>query len=205
MTLVKICGLTNRQDALAAVDYGADMLGFVFTRSVRQISPAKAAEIIKVLPENIITVGVFVNEPAGQLEDIARRCHLSLAQLHGSETRQYTRKLSVPFIKAFRAADKGVLGTIADFCVETFILDAYDPGQAGGTGKRVDWQIAAKAAKLGRVILAGGLNPENVTEAIKTVNPYGVDISSGIEISPGQKDHGKMRKFITEVKRQPCD
>ena len=93
----------------------------------------------------------------------------------------------------------------ADFCVETFILDAYDPGQAGGTGKRVDWQIAAKAAKLGRVILAGGLNPENVTEAIKIVNPYGVDISSGIEISPGQKDHGKMRKFITEVKRQSCD
>ena len=200
MTLVKICGITNTEDAMAAIDYDADMVGFVFAPSPRQISPGKAARIVKGIPD-VTKVGVFVDEKLVQVEEIARLCRLNVVQLHGSETKEYARQLSVSHIKAFRVHDDSVLKEIIDFDTDLFLLDSYDPHIQGGTGKTSDLAIAVKAARLGRMILAGGLTPENVREIITTVKPYAVDVSSGVELSPGNKDHEKMKKFIAEAKK----
>lgn len=199
--LVKVCGITNLEDALVAIECGADMLGFVFAPSPRRISPDDAARITSLLPPHIGRVGVFVDEAAERIREIVRLCQLDFAQLHGCETAGFARSLSVPFIKAFRARDESVLETIAAFGADTFLLDAYDPDRAGGTGKLVNINIAAKAAKLGNMILAGGLSPDNVAQAIDAVRPYGVDVSSGVESSPGRKDRDKTMRFISEAKR----
>ena len=199
MILVKICGITNTEDALTAIDCGADMLGFVFAPGPRRISPEKAARIVKELPE-ITKIGVFVDENIEQVEEISRLCRLDFVQLHGSEPGEYARQLTVPFIKAFRARDEGVLKEIADFGADTFLLDSYDPHLKGGTGKTMNLAIAKKAARLGRMILAGGLTPDNVKEIIARIKPYAVDVSSGVELSPGKKDHDRIKKFIAEAK-----
>jgi phosphoribosylanthranilate isomerase len=204
VTIVKICGITNLDDALAAVDCGVDMLGFVFAGSPRRVSPETAAGIIASLTSEVKCVGVFVDADIERVRGTVDLCSLDMVQLHGNETPEYAQALSVPFIKAFRTRDDGVLGQIGGFGAETFLLDSYDPGRAGGTGELCDWTMASEAAKLGRMILAGGLNPENVARAIKTVKPYGVDVSSGIEISPGRKDHEKMREFVMRVRKCRC-
>ncbi len=198
--LVKVCGITNVKDALVAVECGADLLGFVFAPSQRRISPEDAARITNLLPPHVGKVGVFVNEDAKRIRETAMLCGLDFAQLHGDETTGFARSLSVSFIKAFRAGDDSVLDRIAAFGEEMFLLDAYDPDRVGGTGKLVNLDIAAKAAKLGRMFLAGGLNPDNVAQAIRTVRPYGVDVSSGVESLPGRKDHDKVKRFISEAK-----
>lgn len=201
MTLVKICGITNLEDALAAVESGADMLGFIFAQSSRTISPESAVRITSALPRAITKVGVFVDAKLEHVNEIGQHCNLDLVQLHGSETRDYARQLTTPFVKAFRAKDEGVLDNIAEFGAEQFLLDSYHPDKPGGTGMKLDLALAAKAARLGRMIMAGGLNPGNVAEAVLTVRPYAVDVSSGVELSPGKKDHDKIKKFITEVKQ----
>lgn len=201
LPLVKICGITNLEDARAAVDCGADMLGFVFAPSARCVSPETVARITSALPRGITRVGVFVDAQLERVGEIAQMCNLDLAQLHGSETKDYARRLTIPFVKAFRAQDESVLSRIADFGADTFLLDSYHPDKPGGTGRKLDLTIAARASRLGRMILAGGLNPDNVAEAVIRANPYAVDVSSGVELSPGKKDHGKIRMFITEAKR----
>ncbi|MDQ7778299.1 MAG: phosphoribosylanthranilate isomerase [Planctomycetota bacterium] len=202
MTLVKICGLTNPGDALAAAEAGADMLGFVFAASPRRVSPQTAREIIRALPRELDTVGVFVDETPERINDIARFCGLRLIQLHGSETPGQAARLAVPFMKAFRTKDAGILSEIAGFGVgRLFLLDSYDPAGVGGTGAPVNLRIAAEAARLGRAILAGGLAPDNVARAMAIVRPFGVDVCSGVECSPGNKDSARMREFVSEVRR----
>jgi phosphoribosylanthranilate isomerase len=176
------------------------MLGFVFAPSPRRISQERAGEIVAALPESIVKVGVFVDENRRRVEELARMCHLNFVQLHGSETPEYARELGLPFIKAFRVRDETVVNQITEFGAEMFLLDSYNPQKTGGTGRKFDWSIAATAARLGRMILAGGLTPENVAEAVRIVRPYAVDVSSGVEVSPGKKDHAKIRKFIAEAR-----
>ncbi|TET36848.1 MAG: phosphoribosylanthranilate isomerase [Planctomycetota bacterium] len=198
--IVKICGITNIDDAMAAVDSGADMLGFVFARSPRRVGPQTAREVIRNLPPGVDKVGVFVDEQIEHVREIADLCSLNYVQLHGLETPEYARELSVPFIKAFRLKDESVLEQIEAFGADKFLIDSYDPNLSGGTGKTADFRLAARAAELGDAILAGGLNPENVAEAILKVKPYGVDVSSGVELRPGRKDHEKVKTFIAEAK-----
>lgn len=200
MIKVKICGITNLEDAVAAVEAGADMLGFVFAASPRRLSPEAAAKIITALPKDLKKVGVFVDEDALQVKEISQICNLDYVQLHGSETPEYANNLGLSFIKAFKVKDGTVVGKIEKFGPEMFLLDSYDPQKAGGTGRSFEWNIAAKAARLGRMFLAGGLTPENVAQAVKVVKPYAVDVSTGVEKSPGKKDHAKTKKFIAEAK-----
>ncbi|MCX7704365.1 MAG: phosphoribosylanthranilate isomerase, partial [Planctomycetota bacterium] len=201
MRIVKICGLTNFEDASFAVECGADFIGFVFAESPRRVTPEKAFEILKALPEWVVSVGVFANEPLERVEEMSRFLRLSYVQLHGSESREYAEALSVPFIKAFKAKDESVLDEIKSFGVEMFILDSYASDRLGGTGKRLDFCLAQKAARLGKMILAGGLTPDNVAEAGRRVNPFGVDVSSGVEFSVGRKDYQKLKRFVEEVRR----
>lgn len=199
-TRIKICGITNLEDALLASESGADALGFVFAESPRRVEPAEAKNIINHLPPFIARVGVFVNEKPEVVEEIAAFCGLSIIQLHGDEDRDYLDVLSIPAIKAFRVKDESVLETIQAFGINHFLLDAYDSVRRGGTGTAFDWGIAQRAAKLGSIILGGGLRCGNVREALNYVHPYAVDVSSGVESRPGKKDSRKIVEFIHEVK-----
>jgi len=201
MTRIKICGMTNRDDALAAAALGADALGFIFAESPRQVGAEEAREIIRALPPLITTVGVFVDEARGTVEQIYSYCGLDLVQLHGNEDGAYLSALGLPAIKAFRVKDGNILSEIERLKPEYFLLDTFDEIHAGGTGKKFDWDIAARATGLGEVMLSGGLDPANVTEALETVRPYAVDVCSGVESSPGKKDHTKLMKFIQEVRK----
>lgn len=203
--IIKICGITNLEDARMAAECGADMLGFVFAESPRTISPQEAARIIRDLPEAILKVGVFVDENETNVEEIAGACDFDYVQLHGSETPEYVRRITVPVIKAFSVRDRDVLTRIPEYGLSTFILDSYDPHRAGGSGMVFDWNIAAEATNLGRMILAGGLNAENVAQAIRVARPYGVDVSSGVEVSPGRKDIDKIKRFVSEARQCACE
>ncbi len=200
MTRVKICGITNLEDALAACDAGTDAVGFIFAASPRRVEPSVAASIRSALPPLVTAVGVFVNERIDEVRSLARQCRLSAVQLHGDEDREYVRHLGWPVVKSFRVRDESVLTTIEAWGCRTFLLDTYVPGAPGGTGKTLAWELAARAKKFGNVILAGGLTADNVTKAIKVAHPYAVDVSSGVEREPGRKDHKKMRRFINEVR-----
>jgi phosphoribosylanthranilate isomerase len=199
MTRIKICGITNFEDARFAVQAGAHALGFVFAESPRRISPPVARQIIRRLPPFVATVGVFVNERPDMVAEIFHDCRLSAVQLHGEEELEYLNTLGLPLIKAFRVRDRAVLAQIQEYGLLYFLLDAYDPAAAGGTGKKFDWDIAHKAAEYGQVILSGGLDHKNVREALQNARPFAVDVSSGIEEQPGRKDHEKLGKFIREV------
>ena len=201
MTLVKICGITSIDDALMAASLGADAVGFIFCPSPRRLAPESAARITASLPKGILKVGVFANQDRLYVAQTARACGLDAVQLHGEETPEYARSLPVAFIKAFRARDETVLAEIAGFAARTFLLDAYDPQRGGGTGSPVDLALAARASKLGKMILAGGLRPENVAQAVRTCRPYAVDVSSGVESAPGVKDRDKVKRFIEEAKK----
>jgi phosphoribosylanthranilate isomerase len=202
---VKVCGITNAEDALAAVEAGADALGFIFyEKSPRYVVPAVAANIIAELPPLVTPVGVFVNEGLATVRSIMDTCGLAMAQLHGDENVSYCRELARPAMKALRLRDRGSLLALAEYQgrggVRGFVLDTFSELAYGGTGQITDWGLAAEVAKSTPLLLAGGLTPDNVTEAIRTVRPYGVDVSSGVESAPGKKDHAKMRAFVDAVR-----
>lgn len=197
-----MCGITNLEDALAAVEFGADALGFVFfKKSPRYISPAKAKAIIKKLPPFISSVGVFVNEDNIIVEKIADQTGIDAIQLHGDEPPKACN-LSRPVIKAIRVKSIDNLEIISKYKnkVSAFLLDTYTPEIFGGTGQIFNWDIAIEAKQFGKIILAGGLTPENVEQAVRQVHPYAVDVSSGVEAEKGKKDHAKLRLFIKRAK-----
>jgi len=201
MVKVKICGNTNLEDALAAAEAGADAVGFVFyAKSPRAVDPKTAAEIISRLPPFVMPVGVFVNEELGVVRRIMEDCNIPLAQLHGDESPQYCSTLGRSVVKAIRVRDRRELESMNSYEVVGFVLDAFVEGVPGGTGVKIDWDLASEAQKKGRIILAGGLTPDNVAEAVRRVRPYGVDVSSGVESSPGKKDHAKVRAFIANAR-----
>jgi len=205
MVRVKICGITSARDARAAIEFGAAALGFNFyEKSPRAIAPADAWKIRRTLPKMIQAVGVFVDWKPAAVLALAQALELSAAQLHGDESPRHAgycaRRISV--IKAFRVGPDFSLMELRKFrSVSQFLLDAARAGQYGGTGHTTNWGLARKAALKRPIILAGGLRPENVAEAILAVRPYAVDVASGVESKPGKKDHGKMREFFGEVER----
>jgi len=201
MIKIKICGITNLDDALAAVDYGADALGFNFyKKSPRFIEPQKAAEIVGQLPPFIVPIGIFVNEKEDKIRDIVSLACIQGIQLHGDETPEFCQRFGSRVIKAFQVKNKESLKRMSHYRVSAYLLDSYKEGLRGGTGTTFDWHLAVVAKTFGRVILAGGLTPDNVIEAIKLVQPYGVDVCGGIEREKGVKDHLLMKKFITDVR-----
>jgi phosphoribosylanthranilate isomerase len=203
MTLrVKICGLTTLEDAMAAVEAGADAVGFVlYKESPRCISVEQAQEIIKQLPPFVTTVGLFVNQPTHWVRIMAERCGVDAFQFQGDETPQYCEAFRQRAIKTIRVQDAASLDRMPEYHVRAFVLDAYREGEYGGTGQRFDWDLAVPAKVHGRIILAGGLTPDNVAEAVRRVQPFAVDVSSGVEGSvKGTKDHGKIRAFIQAAK-----
>jgi phosphoribosylanthranilate isomerase len=194
---IKICGITNIEDAIAAIEYGADALGFVFHhRSPRVVTPETAKTIISRIPPFITTVGVFVNEDRTKVEKIARETGLDIIQLHGSEPPESCH-MSKKVIKAIRVKELTDLEPLKRYQVSAFLLDTYSPHAIGGTGLIFNWDIAVEARKFGPIILAGGLTPDNVEEAVRWVQPYGIDVSSGVEGDrKGRKDRNKLKLFI---------
>ena len=199
---VKICGITNLDDALCAVGNGADAVGFNFyKKSPRYVAPGKAGEIIADLPPFVTPVGVFVNASEVHIDVVVKLAGLRAIQLHGDEPPEACLGHSVPVIRVLRVGQDFDAETMRSYLVDTFLLDTAKTGSYGGTGKTFDWSRAKEAKAFGRIILAGGLNPDNVAEAIDEVAPYAVDTSSGVEIEPGKKDHEKVRKFLEVAKR----
>ena len=199
---VKICGITECEDALGAVKLGADALGFIFASSPRQVSMQKARRIINAIPPFVKTVGVFVNEGAKTIREHINYCGLDLVQLHGDESPEFCRELMPYTIKAFRLKDDSGLQLCEDYQanVRALLLDTYAKDKAGGTGKTFDWQLAVKIKEAGiPVILSGGLGPSNVTEAIQVVRPYAVDVNSGVEERPGKKSYVLMKELMEKV------
>jgi len=202
MVEVKICGITNISDAYIAVECGAEALGFIFyPKSQRYVVPEKAKEIIQKLPYKIIKVGVFVNQEIQEVKEIAKFCGLNLIQLHGDESPEYCSQFPTSsLIKAVSPRGEEDIRKLKNYSVRAFLVDEREPGHYGGTGKNSDWKLAIKVKETHPLILAGGLNKENIREAIKTVGPQAVDINSGVEILPGKKDHNKIRKIIEIVR-----
>lgn len=205
---VKICGITRTVDARAAVDAGAHALGFVFhPPSARYISPEDAAAIIATLPPFVATVGVFVNLPKAQVEDIAERSGITAIQLHGDEPPSECVGYSRPVIKALRLQQQNPLPALTRYAVGGYLLDTAIPGTWGGTGVPLDWELLSRKLDedpetvRDRLILAGGLNAENVGAAIRLVKPFAVDVSSGVEDKPGIKNHKKIKEFMDAVRQ----
>jgi phosphoribosylanthranilate isomerase len=199
---VKICGITRVVDAEAAVEWGADALGFIFAKSPRQITPQKARDITRRISPFVKTVGVFVNEQPAEILKTVGFCGLDLIQLHGDESVSACSELAPRVIKAFRVQEEASLSGIAEFRnhVRAILLDTYEKGKNGGTGKSFDWRLAIKAKNKGiPVVLSGGLNIENIQEALERVNPSAIDVSSGIEENPGIKHHERMKMFMEKV------
>ncbi len=200
--IVKICGITNLPDALAAAEAGADALGFMFfDRSPRAVTVDTAMQIARALPAHIVKAGVFVNPEEDLVVEASRRCGLNLLQFHGEEAPEFCLQFGLMSMKAFRIRDAASLAALANYPTDAWLLDAYNPQKAGGTGETFNWDLAIEAGKLGRpIFLAGGLTPENVGDAVARVRPYGVDVSSGVEASPGRKDHAKLSAFVKAAK-----
>jgi phosphoribosylanthranilate isomerase len=202
MIEVKICGITNREDALTAVQAGADGLGFIFyPSSPRFVKPDQAREITQGLPGSICRVGVFVDQAPEEVRRIMRFCGLDLIQLHGTESSDYCALFpSSVLIKAVSLAKEEDLAVLGDYPVKAILMDAGGPGKPGGTGRTCDWSLAKKAGERHRLILAGGLHPGNILSALETVSPRAVDVGSGVEARPGKKDPNKVRKLVDAVK-----
>jgi phosphoribosylanthranilate isomerase len=200
-TRVKICGITCREDAELAIAAGADALGFIFAPSPRRIATEDAARILRALPPFVTTVGVVVDQDVAALR---AACPLDAIQFHGQETpRTLAGAAGIRRIKAFRIRDESDLTALPAYeaCAEAFLLDAYVAGVAGGTGQTFNWDLARRARDIGRpILLAGGLTPDNVGAAIRAARPYAVDISSGVEASPGRKDPAKIAAFLSAVR-----
>lgn len=202
MVKVKICGITNLEDARLAVDLGADALGFNFyKKSPRYIEPSKAKLIIEELPPLVSTVGVFADEFSPErISSVAHAVGLNAVQLHGSESPEYVKKVDeLRVIKAFRVDSHFDLTLLSLYSAGAYLLDTFDTERIGGTGRVFDWEIAVAAKSYGRIILAGGLKPENVVDAISRVRPYAIDICSGVESAPGKKDPQEMTALFNQV------
>ena len=199
---VKICGITSADDARAAVGAGADALGFMFYEpSPRCVTPEQAAAIIAKLPTHVAKVGVFVDADEAAVRTTAAMAGLDTLQFHGSEPPEFCARFELRTIKAFRVKDSGSLGQLPDYETDAWLLDSYVQGVPGGTGERFNWDLAVEAKRLDRpILLAGGLTPENVGEAVGQVTPYGLDVSSGVEAAPGRKDAAKVAAFIASAR-----
>jgi phosphoribosylanthranilate isomerase len=202
---LKICGITRLGDALHAIENGATALGFVlWPRSPRFVTPDTVSEILAALPPSVMTVGVFVNERAEEVARVMSQTKLTAVQLHGDEPLSYAASLHWPVLRSI------TLQTAHSVCVTwpastTLVLDAADPQRRGGTGERVDWPAAAQLARTRRVVLAGGLTPDNVAAAISLVRPYGVDVSSGVEDEPGAKNARKVARFLALARKAAAE
>lgn len=202
MTRIKICGLTRRDDALRAADLGADALGFVFApRSRRRADPDVVARLVEELPPFVTVVGVFLDQPAHEVRSVATACRLDVVQLHGSETAAYVEALGLKVLKAIALASRDDLALLAAYPgLQSFLLDAALGGERGGTGHTFDWSWAVEAKSYGAIVLAGGLHPANVADAVRGVRPWGVDVCSGTEAAPGVKDPEKLLQFVRQVR-----
>ena len=201
-TKIKICGITNLADALAAIEAGADALGLNFyEKSPRHISLKSAAEIASQLPPFVMRVGLFVNAPEELVTRAIGECSLSLLQFHGDEPSDFCTQFGVMSLKALRVRDAESLRQLEHFHTDAFLLDAWSKTGLGGTGEIFNWDLAVEAKKIGKpIFLAGGLTPGNVADAVKKVEPFAVDVSSGVESAPGKKDAAKVRAFVAAVK-----
>ena len=201
---VKICGITEKEDALGAVKLGADALGFIFAPSPRQISMGAARSIIKAIPPFVKTVGVFVNEETDTIREHITYCGLDLVQLHGDESPEFCSELMPYSVKAFRIKADSSLQKFAEYQanVRALLLDTYAADKVGGTGKTFDWQLAVKIKETGiPVILSGGLGPSNIEAAIRLVRPYAVDVNSGVEERPGKKCLDLVQQLMGKISR----
>jgi phosphoribosylanthranilate isomerase len=198
---VKICGVTILDDALSAVECGADAIGFNFYRqSKRYISPDRAAEIIDRLPANGMKIGVFVNPDREYVNAAIENSGINGLQFSGNELPEALSGYHLPVIKAIHVANAKSIRGMKSFGAITFLLDTFHEDDFGGTGKLFDWDIAVEAKRFGKVIVAGGLTPENVADVVRKIRPYGVDVSSGVELRPGVKDHKKIKEFILRAR-----
>ena len=203
MTLVKICGITNAGDARVAADAGADAVGIIFAESPRRVGVEEARRISIALPENIIRVGVFVDEEPAEILRISREVGLDLAQLHGDETPETVtalREAGVKVMKALRVRDATSLEALDEYEADLFLLDAYSARVRGGTGERFDWGVAKSLKGRDNIVVSGGLDPENVREAVEFFEPFGVDASSSLEDGPGRKNGELVRRFVLAAK-----
>ncbi len=203
MTVVKVCGITNPGDARVAAEAGADAVGLVFAESPRRVSFEEARRISIALPENVIRVGVFVDAEPGEVLRVAREVGLDLAQLHGDETPETVTALregGVKVMKALRVRDAASLEALDRYEADLFLLDAYSERARGGTGRRFDWGLAKSLRGRDNIVVAGGLGPENVREAVELFEPYGVDASSSLEDEPGRKNDERVRRFVLAAK-----
>jgi len=196
---VKICGITRLEDAEAAVALGANALGFVFwPKSPRYIDPYRARAIVASLPPFVSAVGLFVNQSSGHIASVASLARLGVVQLHGDETPEEAATLGRPIVRALSL--EAAAGALDRWPARvTILLDAHDPDLRGGTGRTIDWDAAAAIARRRRVVLAGGLNPDNIAAAVERVRPFGVDVSSGVESAPGRKDVGRLRALFENL------
>ena len=203
MTFVKICGITRLEDALLAADLGARAVGFVFwPGSPRFIDPFRARAIAALLPASVAPVGVFVNQSLEYVEGVAGLVRLGAIQLHGDESPEYYRRVTRPIVKSVPVGPSFGAAAVDSLPNHvTILLDAHDPERRGGTGRRIDWPAARAVAACRRTILSGGLSAENIAEAIAAVLPFGVDVSSGVESSPGRKDPRRLRAFFEALAR----
>jgi phosphoribosylanthranilate isomerase len=202
---LKVCGVTSLEDARAAIDCGAEYLGFNFyPRSPRYIAPPSARAIIERLPDDVVSVGVFVNEPLPEdVDEILRVSGARMAQLHGDESPAYCAGVGADrVIKALRISDDFDARHVLDYPASAILLDAFDAKLYGGTGRTANWSIAREAARLTKVFLAGGLSPENIVEAIRVVEPFAVDVNSGVERAPGRKDASKLQALRHRMKQR---
>jgi phosphoribosylanthranilate isomerase len=199
---VKICGITNAADAETAVEAGADALGFIFfERSKRYLAPAPAGQIIRKVPPFVTCVGVFVNASKDEIHRAAGESGIGCIQLHGEETPEFASSCQGTVIKAFAIRGADSLHSLREYQTSAFLLDTWSATASGGTGQVFNWEWAIEAKGVGKpIILAGGLTPDNVAQAVQQVRPYAVDVSSGVELSPGRKNPEKVRRFIEAVK-----
>ncbi|MBS3906771.1 MAG: phosphoribosylanthranilate isomerase [Syntrophaceae bacterium] len=201
MTWIKICGITNIEDAKKAASLRVDALGLIFAPSPRRVEPDIAKKIILALPKTLLKVGVFVNEAPEEVQRVAEYCGLNALQFHGEESPEHCQKFFYPVFKAIHIKGLESLKDMGKYHHVSILLDTYSPVQAGGTGNPFSWEIALRAKEKGNFILSGGLNPGNVGEAIKKVRPWGVDVCSGVEKVLGMKDPLKMIDFVKEVRK----
>jgi phosphoribosylanthranilate isomerase len=199
---VKICGITNLQDALVAVELGAYALGFIFVKSSpRYISPESAKQIIGKLPPAVKPIGVFVDTPQNEIFHMIKQTGIVCVQLHGNESPQELSGYPVPIFKSFRVGNNFDVSILRQYPASAFLLDTFVDGTLGGTGKTFDWKIAIAAKAHGPIILAGGLSPDNIAEAVRTVRPYAVDVNSGVESAPGKKDKKKLQQLFANIRQ----
>lgn len=198
--IVKICGITRKEDAAIVVAAGADALGFIFVQSSRRyICPERARAIIAGLPAEVTPVGVFVNAPRQEICDVIEKTGIRLVQLHGTEPPEDVLGLPVPVWKAFRVKPEFDVRALGKYPVDGFLLDTFVEGIDGGTGRQFDWDVAIAAKRFGPVIVSGGINPENVAAAVLKASPYAIDVNSGVESGPGLKDAGKIERLFNAI------